>query len=402
MTQSRYWATYYTLLGLHSWGWFTPWRGVHRYDLGVAGNHERMLSHKTPWKNTINVAMHLEDYTRSVDLSLTRTNRWKASMRGTNESGITVIFTHNLFPTKIEMTIFERADKARNDGAAYWHSSNVEDALGRLYQPSFSLRDIDFASGPLKVPDQTDAYLKGEFGKGWKLLAANLIYERSSVPDALSLNIVADRRSFVHNKTHSQCLQVSTEKAMPEKRKVGWKAAEKLRGVWDVMVCFKEFVDEKPLPGDGVVYIARKHGCPPPRGYMSEGDSDIAKQAYELFGPDELVVEFEGPEILSLEQQHIGRCSYRFPFRITLGGMYFMRITLLRTGWSNLAENDHGYQRPYFDDLLGELKVFIFEGTGFVDEKNDGAMAAIKAIHSGISSDAPRHSFPPREALFLL
>ena len=93
-------------------------------------------------------------------------------------------------------------------------------------------------------------------------------------------------------------------------------------------------------------------------------------------------MEWEGPEIISLQQEHVGDCVYRFRFNITLGGMHFLRVTLLRTNWSAVRENDHGYQRPYFDDLLGELKVFVFEGTAFQDSSNVNARTAILDVHS--------------------
>lgn len=192
-------------------------------------------------------------------------------------------------------------------------------------------------------------------------------------------------RMYLCTHVFSLCTtQVSTEKAAAERRRVNWKKSESLKGNWDVMLCFKKFVDEQPLPGDGIVYVSRKAGCVAnDLGFMSNGDVDIAKEARDLFGPDEMIVEFEGPEIVSLQQEHLGACSYRFPFRLTLGGMYFLRITLLRTGWSGLSEMDHSYQRPYFDDVLGELKVFMFEGRAFQKSSNKNALREIVDVHSG-------------------
>lgn len=50
--QQSYWLTYYTLLGMESWGWFTPWRGVHRYDAGVAVSNPTQACH-TPKRTCV-------------------------------------------------------------------------------------------------------------------------------------------------------------------------------------------------------------------------------------------------------------------------------------------------------------------------------------------------------------
>jgi hypothetical protein len=80
---------------------------------------------------------------------------------------------------------------------------------------------------------------------------------------------------------------------------------------------------------------------------------DIALEARSLFGPDEILVDLEGPELISPLQTHLGGCKYAFFYKITIGGEYYLRIKVLREGYAAITETDHSFRQPYFDDVIG-------------------------------------------------
>jgi hypothetical protein len=80
---------------------------------------------------------------------------------------------------------------------------------------------------------------------------------------------------------------------------------------------------------------------------------DIAQEARSLFGPDEILVDLEGPELISPLQTHLGGCKYAFFYKITIGGEYYLRIKVLREGYAAITETDHSFRQPYFDDVIG-------------------------------------------------
>lgn len=133
--------------------------------------------------------------------------RWKVTLRGTNESGYTLIFSNNIWPTKVELAFFE---KEEGPGGRAWHASNVEDVLGRIYHPEFRLRKFTFAGGSYLMPEPTGPYLEREFGLGWELLAANLMYKTPKSGDSKGLDLAAKRQGVVREKTHPECLRVSS------------------------------------------------------------------------------------------------------------------------------------------------------------------------------------------------
>mmetsp|Transcript_35259 Transcript_35259/g.86698 ORF Transcript_35259/g.86698 Transcript_35259/m.86698 type:complete len:1073 (-) Transcript_35259:188-3406(-) len=378
-----YFLTYYTLLGMNVWGWFTPWRGVHRYDAGVQGNHIKFLNHKTPWKNTIFVGMYFDEYDNALDLSLTRTKRWTAESRGTKATGYTITFTHSSLLIKVVMYLFER-EIGPGSQKVTWHASTVDDDFGKIFHEDFGIRDFELFDGVFRVPSDSEQYLQNEFGLGWRVLAANLIFE-STTPDT-GLDIVKVDEDELKRK-YPMCGEIPTTNAKSEKKIVGGRVvSEPLKDKWKVALCTKHYDEAREAaPGSGLVLVRRLQGCNADwTGFLSEHDKDIAQEAHDLFGPDEIFVDLEGPELHSLTQQHLGNCRYAFEYDTRLPGMYFLKISHYREEYSALQEHDHLYQRPMFDDLIGDIVPVVFGLTGeargtALTASRDPSLAAVHA-----------------------
>jgi hypothetical protein len=74
-----------------------------------------------------------------------------------------------------------------------------------------------------------------------------------------------------------------------------------------------------------------------------------------MLGPDELVVDLMGPELLALRQEHLGGCAYAFPFEVTLAGPFRLTVQLLRSNFSALDEVSFSSAHPtmHFDQVWG-------------------------------------------------
>jgi hypothetical protein len=69
----------------------------------------------------------------------------------------------------------------------------------------------------------------------------------------------------------------------------------------------------------GEIVVVRRRGCEAERrGFLNPGV--LARGMEELiartFGPDEFVTDLVGPELLALQQHHVGHCIYSFPFEV--------------------------------------------------------------------------------------
>lgn len=72
-------------------------------------------------------------------------------------------------------------------------------------------------------------------------------------------------------------------------------------------------------------------------------------------GPDELSVELEGPELLSLEPVFDSlTCSYAFHYGLTAPGRYRIRVSAHRGGYGGLTETHRAYPETSFDSVLGD------------------------------------------------
>ena len=72
-------------------------------------------------------------------------------------------------------------------------------------------------------------------------------------------------------------------------------------------------------------------------------------------GPDEVSVELEGPELLSLPPVFDSRtCSYTFYYSLSLPGRYRLRIMAYRGGYQGLEEVSGRYPETSFDNIGGD------------------------------------------------
>lgn len=104
-------------------------------------------------------------------------------------------------------------------------------------------------------------------------------------------------------------------------------------------------------------------------------DGEIERELRERFGPDELTMELEGPEIVWMKQEHLGECKYRFEYRVAEPGLYRLVAWSYRGGFESINEVQGGSGGPYYfppiryDDLVGEwawIDLKIYPGDAWV------------------------------------
>jgi len=85
-------------------------------------------------------------------------------------------------------------------------------------------------------------------------------------------------------------------------------------------------------------------------------DPDIESELRARFGPDELALELEGPELVWMPQRHAGGCAYEFDYRVETPALYRLVAFSFRGKYESLQELQHpDYYFPplHYDDLLG-------------------------------------------------
>lgn len=127
------------------------------------------------------------------------------------------------------------------------------------------------------------------------------------------------------------------------------------------------------------------------------GSPRVMRYGRLFAGPDELSVELEGPELLSLEPEFDSRtCSYSFHYGLTLPGRYRVRIMAYRGGYAGLNEAHRKYPETSFDSVLGDAFFFLA-----VDPGMDGGAAAAPVDEPDTGTSPARTPRPPPAVLEL-
>ncbi len=65
----------------------------------------------------------------------------------------------------------------------------------------------------------------------------------------------------------------------------------------------------------------------------------VAAVGRARYGPDEVSLTLEGPEVFAnVRALYNGTCVYRFPFRVTIPGVFRAVVLVTRTHWTALTE----------------------------------------------------------------
>ena len=107
-------------------------------------------------------------------------------------------------------------------------------------------------------------------------------------------------------------------------------------------------------------------------------DEEIERELRERFGPDELTLELEGPEIVWMMQRHLGQCKYMFEYRVETPGLYRLVARSYRGNFESINEVQGGVGGPYYfppihyDDLVGEwawIDLKVYSGDAWEGQK---------------------------------
>jgi len=120
----------------------------------------------------------------------------------------------------------------------------------------------------------------------------------------------------------------------------------------------------------GTFIVKRLRGCDLVSHFVH--DDNIEKELRQKFGPDELTMELEGPELVWMPQRHVGDCVYKFDYRVETPALYRLVGFSFRGGYESLNEvQEQGFYFPplSYDDLTGEwawidLKLYADGGEG--------------------------------------
>ena len=404
--------TSYTLLGHALYGWHVPWRGDHRWDRGASSPHSRFKMHYTPWKDRIYLGLAEEAWTagvsKAMDLELAKQRqagraRWTVLKSGSQASGRIITFTHS-FDVQVILFLLQRSEDGGGDRLRA--TVGLESELGLIRHSATSccspdkLVSVATLGGRYLLPGDVDLHLLESFGPGfdkvyapskWQAHHAGPLDQPPSPPDfepgVRGQPVLRRRRGLVlsgHGVLDTDCWRVDagSDAAWESPRIKGHsKPRLDIGDVFSVYLCVPEakeanagrgqgqgLVGARRAPAvDGVIklraaagtiVVVRETSCPAARrGFLNPGprSGDMEAAAARMLGPDELVVDLMGPELLALRQEHLGGCAYAFPFEVTLAGPFRLTVQLLRSNFSALDEVSFSSAHPtmHFDQVWG-------------------------------------------------
>lgn len=381
-----WWVAYYTLAGARLFGWFLPWRADHRWDRGAASPHRNFHSSKTPWKDTVHVAIPRPLFTQEAvdsmraELDKNGEQIWTLSRKGSAGVGESIVFHHARLGATVELMLLERS------GGGLWGPSSLEQAWSRVWLgEDVRIVDADVFGATFPVPADVDQVLRFFFGPGFELVygpsrlhaplrhppppaARQRLFSGSAKQDEVA--------AWLQHSVVGECTRLVPDKFAGFERP---RHAKELPPPATMEKVFSTFlcpsVPKMPMvPGEtgnpvlradptGTILVVRTMGCPEERTII-QGDAALQEEAVARFGPDEVAVDMEGPELLSLKADYLGACVYAFPFNLTVDGMVSVRARVFRTGFAALDEDDFKSPLVDVDDLLGRDTWLSVAGTG--------------------------------------
>ena len=376
---------------------YTPWKD--RIYLGVA---------KEAWTPAVSNAMDLELGKQRQAGKV----RWTVLKSGSQASGSIITFTHS-FDIQVILFLLQRSEDGGDD--RFRATVGLESELGLIRHSATSccspdkLVSVATLGGRYLLPGEVDLHLLESFGPGfdkvyaaakWHPHHAGPLDQPASAPDfepglrGQVEPVLRRRRGLVlsrHGVLDRDCWRVDagSDAAWESPRLKGHsKPRLDIDDVFSVYLCVPEAKEANANAGlegqglgqglgllgarqapavDGVIklraaagtiVVVRETSCPAARrGFLNPGprSADMEAAAARKVGPDELVVDLMGPELLSLRQEHLGGCAYAFPFEVTLPGPFRLSVQLLRANFSALDEVSFSSAHPtmHFDQVLG-------------------------------------------------
>lgn len=379
-----FFLTSWTLLGLREWGWFLPWRGDHRWDKGAANPHARFNAHKTPWKDTVfvgvlaselaslapphaNLSLQVQNLTSHLHKFRTALNAsvWKAQpLRGDSAVGHTLVLVHTLgFNLEIQVVY-----GGGGSGGGCWTASHLNTPLHRTRLSPFSLGWVGAFGGRFRVPQPLSAHLNDLFGP---------FHHHLYAPSKLDLPLPSSAHHLLSSSQRLPPPSPADCLPLPPGLGAEWEHPRRsghpppsapLHKTFRVLLCPAPLLppggDISPAspvlaPPKGHVLIERLLDCDASRPAPVLLEKELERAVRESIGPDEISVEFEGAELLFLRQQHLGGCTYKFDYNVSVGGLYLLRVRLLRQHYAALDEFQYHHPEVHFDDLLGLTSAWV-------------------------------------------
>ena len=108
----------------------------------------------------------------------------------------------------------------------------------------------------------------------------------------------------------------------------------------------------------GLIRIKKQHMCNEQISFAK--DPEYIDMIRKRFGPDEFVLNLEGPEIHSLTPHLIykGNCEYHLPFKVYTPGLYHVNLVWYRENFAGAREGVTGWIPGHLDKPLGE-RIFV-------------------------------------------
>lgn len=118
----------------------------------------------------------------------------------------------------------------------------------------------------------------------------------------------------------------------------------------------------------GVVRIHKRMHCNEHVAFTK--DAEYESLIRQRFGPDEFILNLEGPELhgLNANLQYRGNCTYDLPFEVSTAGLYHVNLVWCRENYVGAREGVLGWLPDHLDKPLGERCFVRLGNTKYSEE----------------------------------